>query len=73
MPVDKPTVPNALVISNNASIRDMPGSIITMRYAPVITTPNEIKVITAALRNASDGTAYLKAFSVLLVAADFIP
>lgn len=67
IPVERPTVPNALVISNNASIKEMLGSMITIRYVPVITTLNAMRVITAAFRKASAGTAYLKPFSDLLV------
>lgn len=73
IPVDRPTVPNALTISNSASIKGTVGSIAVIRYEPVTITPSAISVITAALRKASRGTEYRKAFSEVLVADDLMP
>ena len=56
IPVDNPTVPNALVTSNRASLRDTAGSMTVMKYVPVITTETASSVITAAFLNAALGT-----------------
>ena len=56
MPVDNPTVPNALVISKIASIRVISGSIKTIRYVPIKITPTAIRAITDAFLKASLGT-----------------
>ena len=57
MPVDSPTVPNALVTSNRISRNEMPGSMIPIMYVPVIITLMPIIVITAAFLNVSFGIA----------------
>ena len=63
IPVDRPTVPNALVISNNASSVVIFESNITNKYVEINTTVIAKTVITAAFLNASLGIAYLNPFS----------
>ena len=55
MPVDKPTVPNALTTSNRASTSGTVGSASMKSSVPTSTTSSPINVMTAALRKASIG------------------
>ena len=73
MPVERPTVPKALVISKSASINVISGSIHKSRYVAVMTMESAKMVMTDAFLKAFLGMAYRKAFSDLLVAADLMP
>ena len=55
MPVERPTVPKALVISNRASTSRSWGSKTMVSQVPVRTTLTAIRVMTAALRKAPEG------------------
>ena len=56
MPVESPTVANALTTSVTISRRGISGSIRALKNVPVSTTEMPIAVITAALRKALFGT-----------------
>ena len=73
MPVDRPTVPKALVISNRASGKATSGSSTSISQVQPITSVRASRAITADLRNSSPGMDYLKAFSCLLVAEERMP
>ena len=57
MPVERPTVPNALVTSNRLCISVTWGSMTSIRNVPTITTDSASSVMTAALRKVPTGSA----------------
>ncbi len=73
MPVERPTVANALVISNRILVRLIPGSKIEIKSDEAIMADKARNAITAAFLNASFGIAYRNAFSFLFVAAENMP
>ena len=73
IPVERPTVPNALVISKRASRNETSGSKIRRSQVLVRTSASAKSVITAALRKRFLGIEYLNAFSERFVAAEIIP
>lgn len=73
IPVESPTVPNALVISKSASESVTEGSRMSSIQVDVTTRKSARRVIIEAFLNASLGMEYRKAFAFLLVAALFIP
>ncbi len=73
MPVESPTVANALVISKSASIPPMSGSITSSSHVPIRMTASPNSTMTVALRNADAGIEDLNAFSERFVAAETMP
>ena len=56
IPVESPTVPNALVTSNSASLMGISGSNAVMKNVPIAITPIPMTAMTDALRNTPRGT-----------------